>query len=146
MTTKEQERAALAKIRKIVDGLGKGSYIGIAFEGCFQDAEENIEYDFGCSMKQRYEATEAKLDEAEDQLTAAHVIRENLEKTNKALQDRIEALIEHAKGVGNLMENATDDLNKTKIELYDIKEKYETAQNEIMKLKAKLYDLMMKEA
>lgn len=146
MTTKEQERAALAKIRKIVNGLGEGSYIGIAFEGCFQDAEENIENDFACSMKQRYEATEAKLDEAEDRLTAAHVIRENLEKANKELNDRIEALREHAKGVNKLMESATDDLNKTKIELYDIKEKYEAAQNDIMKLKAKLYDLIMKEA
>lgn len=53
MTTKEQERKALAQIKKIVEGLGEGSYIGMAFEGCFEDAEENIENDFGCSMKQR---------------------------------------------------------------------------------------------
>lgn len=58
MTTKQQERDALAKIRKIVESLGEGSYIGTAFEGCFQDAEENIENDFGCSMKQRLESAE----------------------------------------------------------------------------------------
>lgn len=52
--TKEQERKALAQIRKIVEGLGENSYIA-AFEGCFEIAEENIENDFACSMKQRYE-------------------------------------------------------------------------------------------
>lgn len=55
--TKEQERKALEKIRKIVEELGgSDSYIGMAFEGCFEIAEENIENDFACSMKQRVEA------------------------------------------------------------------------------------------
>lgn len=54
--TKEQERKALEKIRKIVADLGENSYIGTAFEGCFEIAEENIENDFACSMKQRWEA------------------------------------------------------------------------------------------
>lgn len=58
MTTKDQERKALEKIRKIVDELGEDSYIGMAFEGCFEIAEENIENDFGCSMKQRAEKAE----------------------------------------------------------------------------------------
>ncbi len=43
--TKEQERAALEKIRKIVAELGEDSYIGIAFDGCFEMAEQNIEND-----------------------------------------------------------------------------------------------------
>jgi len=60
MTTKEQERKALEQIRKIVAGLGEDSYIGIAFEGCFEVAEENIENDFACSMKQRAEAAEKR--------------------------------------------------------------------------------------
>lgn len=55
MTTKEQERKALEKIRKIVSDLGENSYVGTAFEGCFEIAEENIDNDFGCSMKQRAE-------------------------------------------------------------------------------------------
>lgn len=58
MTTKDQERKALEKIRKIVEELGEGSYIGMAFEGCFEIAEENIENDFGCSWKQRAERAE----------------------------------------------------------------------------------------
>ena len=65
MTTKEQERKALEKIRKIVADLGENSYVGMAFEGCFEVAEENIENDFGCSMKQRAEAAEKKVETLE---------------------------------------------------------------------------------
>lgn len=56
--TKEQERKALARIKKIVEELGENSYTGMAFEGCFEVAEENIENDFACSMKQRAEHAE----------------------------------------------------------------------------------------
>lgn len=56
MTTKEQERKALEQIKKIVAGLGENSYVATAFEGCFEIAEENIENDFACSMKQRADA------------------------------------------------------------------------------------------
>ncbi|WP_320973319.1 hypothetical protein [Enterocloster bolteae] len=64
MTTKEQERKALEKIRKIVEELGENSYIGTAFEGCFRDAEDNIEDDAAYSMKSRFEYSEKKLAEA----------------------------------------------------------------------------------
>lgn len=46
MVTKEQERKALEQIKKIVDSLGADSYIATAFDGCFEDARENIENDF----------------------------------------------------------------------------------------------------
>lgn len=65
IATKEQERKALAQIRKIIDGLGEDSYIGMAFEGCFEIAEENIENDFGCSMKQRVDAATKKASDLE---------------------------------------------------------------------------------
>lgn len=61
--TKEMELKALAKIKKIVEELGENSYIGMAFEGCFEIAAENIENDFGCSMKQRAEAAEKNAEE-----------------------------------------------------------------------------------
>lgn len=54
--TKQQEREALEKIKAIVESLGPDSYIGTALDGCFEIAEENIENDFACSMKQRVEA------------------------------------------------------------------------------------------
>ncbi len=71
MTTKEQERKALAQIREIVAALGSDSYLAIAFEGCFEIAEENIQNDFGCSMKQRAESAEKKAEDLADQLRQA---------------------------------------------------------------------------
>ena len=68
MTTKEQERKALEQIRKIVAGLGEDSYIGTAFEGCFEIAESNIENDFGESMLDRAEHFERKELEAREKL------------------------------------------------------------------------------
>lgn len=62
MTTKEQELKALAQIKKIVDSLGEGSYIGTAFDGCFEIAETNIDNDWACSMKQRAESAEKKIE------------------------------------------------------------------------------------
>ncbi|MBQ2543750.1 MAG: hypothetical protein II556_02220, partial [Bacteroidales bacterium] len=60
MATKEQERKALAQISSIIEKLGPDSYIGIAFEGCIQDAVENIENDWACSWKQRADSLDSK--------------------------------------------------------------------------------------
>lgn len=60
MATKEMERKALEKIRKIVADLGENSYIGKAFEGCFEIAETNIDNDFWCSMKEQVESAGKK--------------------------------------------------------------------------------------
>ena len=62
MTTKEQERKALAQIQKIVAGLGEDSYIGMAFEGVFEVAEENINNDWACSLKQSVENRDAQIE------------------------------------------------------------------------------------
>ena len=59
--TKEQERETLSKIKQMVEELGPQSYIAAAFEGCFDVAEQNIEDDFACSMKQRAETAEQQL-------------------------------------------------------------------------------------
>lgn len=84
MATKEQERKALEQIKKIIDGLGENSYIGMAFEGCIDDAAENIEMDFGCSMKQRYE--EAKANAEYFQKLASDLDNEN-ERMESELQE-----------------------------------------------------------
>lgn len=62
--TKRQERAALEKIRKIVDELGPDSYIATAFDGCFKDAEANIENDWALSMKDRWLTSDRELNDA----------------------------------------------------------------------------------
>ena len=62
--TKQQERDTLAAIRQMVEELGPQSYLATAFEGCFEDAESNIENDFGDSMKTRWLHADAQLNAA----------------------------------------------------------------------------------
>lgn len=93
MTTKEQERKALAQIKKILDGLGENSYVGTAFEGCFEVAEENIENDFGCSMKQRAESAEKARSKAHDK---AEELKAELKKAQEEMQ-RMSAELERVR-------------------------------------------------
>lgn len=71
---KDTERAFLNEIKEILEGLGPDSYCAWAFEGCVEDAEENISNDFAVSMRGRWE------DERE-----AH------EKTRKSLTEKVNA-------------------------------------------------------
>ena len=151
MTTKETERKALEQIRKIVEGLGENSYIGTAFEGCFEDAEENIENDFACSMKQRKEAAEAANDELKKKIAALEwkiktdsdhmeCQRIELEEKDKAMTtrgDRIEALSKQ-------LNEACDKAVEHEATILEIKEREQQYKMEILELKAKLYDLMVK--
>ena len=127
MTTKEQERKALAKIREIVDGLGENSYIGIAFEGCFEDAEEKLE--------------------------AIYIIRKNLEKEIEDLKAKIEDLLD----TNNKLSAQAEESEKHAAEnrKYGIahwnkfreqEDRADALEQEVIKLKAELYDYMVKEA
>ena len=107
MTTKDQERKALEKIRKIVEGLGENSYIATAFDGCFEIASDNIENDFACSMKQQ-------LEEAEKKVTS-------LEKENARLRADIEPSREYAAALEeNIREIMKSALSAD--DLYDIEQ------------------------
>lgn len=86
--TKEQERKALEKIRKIVADLGENSYIGTAFEGCFEIAEENIENDFACSMKQRWEAAREQAEGLEIELDNRKAVIYELTAENNTLKKK----------------------------------------------------------
>ncbi len=76
MTTKDQERKALAKIKAIVDGLGPDSYLASAFTGAFEIAEQNINLDAAFTLQDHIantveEKVAALRKEAEEQLAAA---------------------------------------------------------------------------
>lgn len=71
--TKEQEIKALKQIKSILAGLGgdpNNSYLLMAFEGCVEDAEDNIENDFGNSWKNRAESAEKRIQELEEKVKA----------------------------------------------------------------------------
>lgn len=68
MTTKEQERQAIEKIRKIVEELGENSYVGFAMEGVLELAEENIREDTAYSMKRCAEIAQEQTDELKEEI------------------------------------------------------------------------------
>lgn len=144
MTTKEQERKALEQIRKIVEELGEGSYIATAFEGCFEIAEENIENDFACSMKQRLETSEKEnagliksIAEYQNKVKSLDMKAKNLEDATLAYSKDAEKMVEK---INSLKESATKYWN----DLQAAETKLDEKEDEIIRLKAKLYDMMVK--
>lgn len=81
--TKAQERDALERIRAIIATLGPRSYVGTALEGCLEDAEVNIENDFGDSMKACWQAAERRVAEAVKETAA---VKEELAQVKQALK------------------------------------------------------------
>lgn len=140
MTTKEQERKALARIRKIVAELGEGSYLATAFDGAWEIAEENIENDFGNSTKfyvDKYNGTDSRAVAAENkirELTAEVEFQKGEAEFHK------KAYVEKNKDYHGACEKI-EELVKSR---QDAEERVEALELEVMKLKAKLYDLMMK--
>lgn len=82
--TKAQEREAVERIRAIVATLGPRSYVGTALEGCLEDAEVNIENDFGDSMKARWQSAERRVAQSAGEIVA---VKEELGKVRNALRD-----------------------------------------------------------
>lgn len=85
MTTKEQERQAIEKIREIVRGMGERSYLATAMEGVLETAEENIVYDAAFSLKSRAEVAEKRESELQKE-------NENLRKTLKETVEKLVAV------------------------------------------------------
>ena len=151
MTSKEQERKALEQIKTIIESMGKGSYIGTAFAGCVEDAEENIENDFALSMKDRYETSELRNKALTQTLTQADSKIKDLEakvaelkahlNESHELGDSLAHKLEEEKAKRKEIEvHSIDHWNK----LQDAESKLDEKEDEIIRLKAKLYDLLVK--
>ena len=101
MTTKQQERDILAQIAALIESAGPDSYIGMAFEGCVEMAESNIENDFGNSMKQAVKAAAANLKEAQETCDnlreAAEAIKQNFTRQLEKQDAKIKQLEEDLK-------------------------------------------------
>lgn len=142
--TREQERNALQKIRKIVEGLGEDSYIGMAFEGVWELAKENIENDHGNSCKwyidNYYKSTydytklaevhDKQVTELEAELSLKGSVISEQEIHFQELEKSYEAVYHEKFEMG--------------MEISSLKAELGFARKEIVELKAKLYDLMFK--
>lgn len=143
MATKEQERQALKKIEKIFKELGDESYVVKAFEGCAVIAEQNINNDFFCSMKERAEAAEresAKFGEmwktASEEIDARNEEIESLKRKVTEEEGNAEYWRTHWK-------EKLDDLKAANEKLDGYEKKIAEQERTIIELKAKLYDLIV---
>lgn len=151
MATKERERKALEQIRKIVAELGEDSYIGTAFEGCFEIAQQNIDNDFACSMKERKEAAEAAEDMLREKVAVLTVQIESHKKARELAERTLSNETARANHLADLyteMKKLADEQEQAKVEaigkMEAFKDMMQDKNEEIIQLKARLYDLMVK--
>lgn len=138
MTTKEQERKALAQIKKIVEGLGEDSYIGAAFEGCFKIAEDNIDYDMACSMKDHADYFEKAANSYAERLSE---VTKELDEAKKTIEIQHNNENEWIKAYNE----TTDSYHKVTDERDELLKNLEAKDLEIVRLKARLFDLIDKQ-
>lgn len=152
--TKQQERETLEKIQKMVELLGPNSYLATAFEGCFDDARDNIENDFAFSMNGRWQDAEQKIEtlkarvaELEDKLAesakdyeaahaAAHEIAAQKDAEIEQLKARLKQSQETARWNGQRCDEEATAAGEAQ-------RRAEAAEAEAITLKAKLYDLLV---
>ena len=89
MTTKKQEREALQQIKEIIEALGPDSYIAVALDGCLEIAEQNIDNDFACSMKQRAESARDQVEALKEE---NRNLREQIEEKDKKIDKQRDAI------------------------------------------------------
>lgn len=150
MTTKAQERKALEQIRKIVEGLGEGSYLSMAFEGCFEMAESNIDNDFGNSpkeaittLREKYEEAKA---EADDKREAYNLLNERYNEERNNHKSEIEAKDFRIAGIISDRDDWMRSYNEAATERAELSNKVSELEQQVLELKAKLYDYMVNEA
>ena len=146
MITKEQERKALEQIKQIIDKVSEGnpanSYIGMAFEGCVELAESNIEYDFGDSFKTRAESAEKREHEAREKLSKANEMIERLNRLLNNNDGAYERLTHEKAESDKACDGWNRAYNEAQARANAAEAKVEEQAQEIMKLKAMLFDLM----
>lgn len=152
--TKAEGYEALRKIKEILKDFDpEDSYIGKAFEGCVEQAKENIDNDWMFSFRSRYENRDrdaAKLDEiltkTTDKLRESEEARVDLVKELNQKDDAIARYIDVVQGKDREISRLKEVRNET---YKDLEGKLEEAQRQIsdlkqttLELKAKLYDMM----
>lgn len=128
--TKADERKALEQIKKIVEGLGENSYVGTAFKGVFELAEENIEYDFlnsASDWKDWRNKLPKEIDERDDRISA--------------LTERINELKNYSDGLYKSFREQECRAIKAEEALVAAGETIKKQADEIVSLKIKLLDL-----
>lgn len=135
MMTKQQEREALERIRNILADAGADSYIGMAFAGCVEDAESNIENDWALSMAGRWQSAEQKLEAVKAEADGLRAEREALRAELDKYSVDVEKLRKSAEALNSRRSEERAALERAQ-------SRADAAEAEIIRLKAKLYDFM----
>ena len=156
--TDAQEREALAKIREILKDFDpEETYVGKAFEGCVEQAEENVRNDWLYSWKGRYldeqlknhrlsdkvEALTKTLNRKEDAIARLEDAKNQLESqiVGEALIRRdYEARIGQMESDYKALQISYEGLKATKKQ--EAAAEVHALKQTIIELKAKLYDMM----
>ena len=110
--TKQQEREALEKIKAIVATLGPRSYVGTALEGCLEDAEVNIENDFGDSMRARWMEAENRVAQAaREAAELKNKLQQEIQERQRARDEAQAAIQEAERRAEQAVKAAEDDAN-----------------------------------
>lgn len=140
--TKEQERAALAKIEKIIKEAGPDSYIGMTFAGIVEQAADNITNDFANNYKEAYETASDRITILNDAIKKLEDERNDLKEQMKTVTGALEAAQDKIKEYQHRIDDVRTEKNETTSKLMHAMEANEAQKTEIINLKAKLYDLM----
>lgn len=166
IATKDEERSTLTKIKKLVEELGEGSYIGTAFKGAFELAEQNIEYDFGDSvldwkdkfeqksedctrLSYQVEELQTNLKTRDEEIKSLSAKCDSLAVSNtklsgelSAIYDALNAANATAREQTALHENMVQSFFEQQERAIKAEEELAAKSDEVIKLKAKLYDMM----
>lgn len=135
MMTKQQEREALERIKNILADAGADSYIGMAFAGCVEDAESNIENDWALSMAGRWQNAEHKLEAVKAEADGLRAEREALRAELDKYSVDVEKLRKSAEALNSRRSEEHAALERAQ-------SRADAAEAEIIRMKAKLYDFM----
>lgn len=149
MVTKNEERKALEQIKKIIEKLGDDSYIAVAFEGCFEIAEENIDNDMACSMKQRYDMADKEAWDAQRSNKELRDANVELSKQMAMLKEEIDdkdQMLEHERSMKRELKKELDEqdrhIESLESQLASLNEDIAKSNDELIHLKAKMYDMI----
>ena len=143
MTTKDQERKALEEIRAIVEKVGGDqSYIGMAFKGCFDLAEQNIINDFGDSWMDRWSSAIDGQNKISEALRKAQQEAKDLKEELDITHGQLNKIRDARDKWQSIAEKKSEQLYEKSKNLTTAKDEIDELQREIVTLKAKLYDMI----
>lgn len=147
IATKDDEWKALEKIKKIVNALGENSYIGKAFDGVWEIAERNIDFDWGCSVRGYLDELHDFCDVCEYKDLDVARLENEISCNSAVFKEQCEhlgVLKQDLSAVTNRADCQSQMLDEKIAIIDDLRQQLATQSTEIVMLKAKLFDYMVR--